>query len=594
MYNKLKKLSFIATVSIIMMSCSSDIVESDSVKSLRMNAVLEQFAPNSPTSRTSDNGYATSFSPNDKVGIFAITSDGKISTDCNNLCMTFDGTEWGGNTIWGIEGAKYHAYYPYRDGISASSPADVFNLWNATSDQSTHEKYAANDLLTSDLETASNGTLNFSFKHQMSMIEVTLPEECEGNVIFAVNGEQVKMWNIGSKVYRLLTPLAGKAEIYGSFTAKGKTVSYTKDDLYLIRGTYYRLSVGYEPELEQYVVLELNGFGNDVNIDKSVEFTLEATPSVRFPAEPTAAEKLIVTSNGSWQATCSATWIKLSDQSGTGNSTISVTADKNTNTVERTTTITLKGTNSNKTVTVLVTQDAGGTTDINLGGFGTDQDIDGKGYVTTINKQSVDVDATKNTASVTVTSNEKWTVTSNKSWCTVSPSSGTGNGSFTITVAENTTTSKRDATITVKGSSSGITQTVTVSQEAGGSTTIDVNGFGSDQNIDGKGYTLTVDTQTLTVSNQSTASTITVTSNDNWTASSNYSWCTVSPSSGSGNGSITVRVTSNTTTNRRSATITVKGSQSGKTATVTVNQEAGGQTVIDINGFGGDTNIDKK
>lgn len=594
MYNKLKKLSFIATVSLIMMSCSSDIVESDSATTLRMNAVLEQFTPYSITSRTSDSGYATSFSPNDKVGIFAITSDGKISTDCNNLCMTFDGTEWGGNSIQGIDGAKYHAYYPYKDGISASSPADVLKLWSTSYDQSTHEKYAANDLLTADLTTASNGTLNFAFNHQMCMIEVTLPEECEGNIVFAVNGEQVKMWNVGDKVYRILTPQDGFAEIYGRFNVKGKSVSFTKDDLYLVRGSYYRLSVSYEPEQEQYVVLELNGFGNDVNIDKSVEFTLEATPSVRFPAEPSAAEKIIVTSNDSWQATCSATWIKLSDQLGTGNSTISVTAEKNTSATERTTTITLKGTNSNKTVTVAVTQDAGGTNSFNLGGFGDDQDIDGKGFTTTINKQTVDVDAKKNTASITVTSNENWTVTSNKSWCTVSPSSGTGNGSFTITVAENTTTSKRDATITVKGSSSGITLTITVNQEAGGSTTIDINGFGSDENIDGKGYTLTVSTQTLSVSNQSTASTITVTSNDNWTASSNYSWCTVSPSSGSGNGSITVRVTSNTTTNRRSATITVKGSQSGKTATVTVNQDAGGQTVIDINGFGGDTNIDKK
>ena len=38
---------------------------------------------------------------------------------------------------------------------------------------------------------------------------------------------------------------------------------------------------------------------------------------------------------------------------------------------------------------------------------------------------------------VSVTSNADWTVTCPDAWVTVSPASGTGNGSFKITVAEN-------------------------------------------------------------------------------------------------------------------------------------------------------------
>ena len=64
---------------------------------------------------------------------------------------------------------------------------------------------------------------------------------------------------------------------------------------------------------------------------------------------------------------------------------------------------------------------------------------------------------------ITVTSNVSWTVSSNTSWLTVSPSSGSNNGS--IVVSFNTSTSSRAGTITVSGS--GITRTITVSQPAG-------------------------------------------------------------------------------------------------------------------------------
>ena len=49
-------------------------------------------------------------------------------------------------------------------------------------------------------------------------------------------------------------------------------------------------------------------------------------------------------------------------------------------------------------------------------------------------------------------------------WITVTPTSGSNDGTLTVTYQENTTTSERIGTITVTGG--GITRTVTVTQSA--------------------------------------------------------------------------------------------------------------------------------
>ena len=51
-----------------------------------------------------------------------------------------------------------------------------------------------------------------------------------------------------------------------------------------------------------------------------------------------------------------------------------------------------------------------------------------------------------------------------QTWLTVSPTSGSGDGTLTATYQENTATSERIGTITVTGG--GITRTVTVTQSA--------------------------------------------------------------------------------------------------------------------------------
>ena len=69
-----------------------------------------------------------------------------------------------------------------------------------------------------------------------------------------------------------------------------------------------------------------------------------------------------------------------------------------------------------------------------------------------------------------MTANVSWTVTDDQSWITTSPTSGTNNGSFSVSATANTGTASRSGTVTVSGG--GITRTVGVSQAGTTSTSV--------------------------------------------------------------------------------------------------------------------------
>jgi hypothetical protein len=107
-------------------------------------------------------------------------------------------------------------------------------------------------------------------------------------------------------------------------------------------------------------------------------------------------------------------------------------------------------------------------------------------------------------------------------------------------------------------------------------------------------YTLDVSPSSLSFAAAGETKNITVTSNDSWTVSSDQSWCTVSPTSDSNNGTIKVTATANSSTSSRSATITIKGANSG-TKTVSVAQEgAQDDGYIGRDEYGDDDNLNNK
>jgi hypothetical protein len=151
---------------------------------------------------------------------------------------------------------------------------------------------------------------------------------------------------------------------------------------------------------------------------------------------------------------------------------------------------------------------------------------------------------------VTVTANVSWTVTDNQSWLSVSPASGSNNGSFTVSATANTGTSARTGAVTVSGG--GITRTVSVTQ-AGPATS-----------------NLTLSASSLSLSPAASSSVISVTANVAWTVTDDQGWLSLSPTSGSNNGSFTVNATANGASTTRTGTVTVTGG--GLTRTVAVTQ----------------------
>ena len=79
---------------------------------------------------------------------------------------------------------------------------------------------------------------------------------------------------------------------------------------------------------------------------------------------------------------------------------------------------------------------------------------------------TVEAAGTQSPLVVNVTSNTGWYVATTESWCVVSPANGEGDGSVSITVQPNTTTSPRIATITITTNDNAVSSTVAVSQTA--------------------------------------------------------------------------------------------------------------------------------
>ena len=159
---------------------------------------------------------------------------------------------------------------------------------------------------------------------------------------------------------------------------------------------------------------------------------------------------------------------------------------------------------------------------------------------------------------VSVTSNVDWTVSCPDAWVTVSPSTGTGNGTFKISVQENKAFEARTSTVTVKAGDK--------------SSTVKVSQLGLTPSILVAPATLEIEAAGGTVSAD-------VTSNSPWTVSvpSDGNWATPDATSGEGNKKVTFTVTPNTAFEARSVEITFTAQD--KKATVKITQAAPAPTL---------------
>ena len=228
-----------------------------------------------------------------------------------------------------------------------------------------------------------------------------------------------------------------------------------------------------------------------------------------------------ITSNTNWTVASSADWLTVSPSGGSNNGTVSVTARPNTNTTERTATVTVSG-EGVPVRTINIIQGAAA-------------------YILNVSPTSLDFnDFGGQQQTITIESNVNWSASSDaQGWLTVSPSSGSaGNRTVTVTATTgNTSTTQRTATITVTGGST--TRTVSVKQA-------------------GVAPILSLSTSSLSFTNVGEQQSFTVTSNTNWSIVSNVpNWLTISPLSGSNTGTVRVTASANTSANERTAAIDV-------------------------------------
>lgn len=284
-----------------------------------------------------------------------------------------------------------------------------------------------------------------------------------------------------------------------------------------------------------------------------VGFNLEVSPSSVSANADGKSQTITVTSNDSWTVTSNNSWITVSKSSGSGSSTFTASISKNTDTSSRSGSITVKGSNSG-TKTITVTQE-------------------GKDYTLTVSPESISTDYKGTTKNIQVKSNDSWTVSTSNGWFTVSKTKGSGDDSFTVTIGERTSTTTHEGTITVKGVNSGITRTIKITQT-------------------GVDYNLSVSPTSLTANADGETKSISVSSNDSWTVSKSDWWITVSRTSGSGDGTFSATIAENTSVSSRSGSITVKGTNSGTTKTITISQD--GKANLSIEDFGNDNELKAK
>jgi hypothetical protein len=267
--------------------------------------------------------------------------------------------------------------------------------------------------------------------------------------------------------------------------------------------------------------------------------------SVNIAAPAGSTASVAVTSNTAWTTASNQSWLTVSPTSGSNNGALTFTAAVNTASTTRQATVTVSGTGVNP-VSITITQAAAATTN-----------------TLAVSSNSVNIAAPAgSTASVTVTSNIAWTAASNQSWLTVSPTSGSNNGTLTFTAAANTASTTRQAIVTVSGT--GVNPvSITVTQDAASILIIDES------------------STNITIGPESgTTITISIQSNTSWTATSNQAWLHVSPASGTNNGTVTVGADPNTLPNNRQGTITITAN--GVSITIIVNQTGNTGNLINV------------
>ena len=259
--------------------------------------------------------------------------------------------------------------------------------------------------------------------------------------------------------------------------------------------------------------------------------------AVNFASDANLDKVITVTSNQAWTVTCDADWLTIEPKSGEGDGTFKITAKANSAFTERT--VDVKVASATLSEVVKVTQVAN-TPSLSL--VPTEIEFTSEG----------------GEESFAITSNADWSVSvPENDWLTVSPVSGNGAGTVTVTAAAYNGLEPRNVELTV--TAEGLSQKVAVSQ-TGITPSISLDGLAS-----------------IVTTGAGSTTQVKVVSNVTWEVviPEECDWISVSSASNEGEAETALTVAQNLTLKERSAVVTFRETVTNQEVSLAVEQGAG-------------------
>lgn len=150
-----------------------------------------------------------------------------------------------------------------------------------------------------------------------------------------------------------------------------------------------------------------------------------ATTTLTFNDEE-ESQTITIATDGTWRAYSSADWIKISPETATGNSTLTITVQENSTDGERS-----------------------GSVNILMGDASATVAIVQKGKYFTIDNSLLDFTSKGGELVVTLTTNAPWATRKDDTvnWLSISPTNGTDNATVKVTASDNASVNKRSANV---------------------------------------------------------------------------------------------------------------------------------------------------
>ena len=319
--------------------------------------------------------------------------------------------------------------------------------------------------------------------------------------------------------------------------------------------------------------LTLSGTGVKPPVDPATNYTYNAiAEGVNLTVDITLAGGA-----ATWTATAPDAFVMLNPTTGGNDVNAVLTIAENTGTSQRTSTITFttSGGGPVATQTLVITQLAAGQSlpTLTLSGTGVTNPVS---PATNYTADAVAAGVTLTVDVALADGATTWTATITGAFVTSAPTTGGNDVNAVLTIAENTTTAERTATITFVGTGGSVevTQTLMITQAAAvPPPTLALSGTGvTDPVSPATNYTADVDAAgtTLTVD-------VTLTDATGWAVTITGAFVTSAPATGGNDDDAVLTIAENATTAERTATIvftSTGGAGTAATQTLVITQEA--------------------